>query len=342
VPEKNPSTKAWKTLYDLMGKIKELRPWEWLEEQDIFAVEDPQTKEIGFVSVMGAIGEHYSITVYRGEEGLRRFWDFRDNYLENDDLVFQKLIEIPQLQASFEDRDYLYDEDRKIIRRLGLTFRGKQTWPVFRKYEPGFVPWFINDAEGQFLISVLEQTIDVSLRVKEEGGLLYPDNGDGYLLRRQTEADWQDFIWHEATNAAKQIDYVDDSGAFEKIKQLPTKEISIEMDLFMSPGAIHERDKKPYYPYLLVLLETDKGMIISQKLIPPLPDLSSMWQRMPSIIAKKLINNSFLPQQIYVSSEDLYRCLKYLNGYVTITVNFVKELRIAPQARKSLMAYMSK
>lgn len=342
MPENFPSSEEWKKLYDLMEKIKELRPWEWLEEQNLFAVEDPQTGEIGFVSVMGGIGEHYSVAVYRGGEGLRKFWDFRDNYLEEDDLIFQKLIETPQIQASFEDQDYLLDEDRKILTQLGLSYSGKNAWPVFRKHEPGFVPWFLNAAEARFLTSVLEQVIEVAPRVKDDSGLLTPDGQNGYLLRRRTGADWQDFIWHETVEAAGQIDYTDDRVIFEKIKQLPRKEISIEMDIFISAKAIKEKGEKPYYPYFLMLLESEKGMIVGHDLIPPLPDLSSMWRKMPSLIAEKLIKISFLPVQIVVTSKDLYRCLIYLNDLLNIKVKYVKELKWAPEARKSYMDLMLK
>lgn len=341
--EKSPSNEEWKKLYKLMSKLKEMEPWEWLVEQDIFAVQNPETEEIGFVSVMGAIGEHYSIGVYRGEDGLRGFWDFQDNYSEEDDLAFQKLIEIPQLQASFEDREYLYNEDREIIKKLGLTFRGKGAWPMFRSYTPGFVPWFINSAEAQFLINALEQTIEVSLRVKDDPDILFQDDEDGYLLRKRikkgNKVQWQDFIWHESMEPPKQIEFLSDKIAFEKIRSIPNREVSLEMDIFMSPHAVHERDEKPYYPYILLLLDRKTGMIVSFELLPPLPNLSCMWQKMPSIIASILIKISIIPEQIYVASEIMYRSLIYLKEYLNLSVNYVEELTVAPEARKSFMNF---
>ena len=152
--EKKPLLDEWKTLYELISKLKTIGPWQWLEEQDIFAVQNPETGEIGFVSVMGSIGEHYSVSVYRGEEGLRKFWDFQETDI--DDLAYQRLLEMPQLQASFEDRDYLHKEDRDLIKKLSLTFRGKQSWLMFRSYIPGFVPWFITSSEARFLICALQ------------------------------------------------------------------------------------------------------------------------------------------------------------------------------------------
>jgi hypothetical protein len=343
VTVKQPSTEEWKRLYTLMSEVKEIGPWEWFEEDDIFAVQDPKTEEIGFVSIMGAIGEHYSIAVYRGEDGLRQFWDFQDSYSEESDLAFQKLIEIPQIQASFEDREYLFNEDREIIKKLDLNFRGKGAWPMFRSYKPGFVPWFINSVEAQFLINVLEQTIDVSLRFYDDADILYPDNKEGYLLRKCIKKSdkvlWQDCIWHESQESPNQIEFISDMIAFEKLKSIPNRKVSLEIDIFMSPHAVHEKGEKPYYPYILILLETKNGMILGHKLIPPLPNLQAMWQKMPSILANILIKISFLPDQIYIASENLYQSLNHLNDYLNSSIKYVEDLVIAPEARKSFINF---
>ena len=96
-----------------MITIKEIAPWEWLYEQDIFAVQNPETNEIGFVSVMGAVGEHYALSVYLGEKALYKFWDLEKS--ASDSFSHQEFFEIHQLQASFEDRNFLHSKDRGLI-----------------------------------------------------------------------------------------------------------------------------------------------------------------------------------------------------------------------------------
>ena len=71
---KSPGIGQWKLLYEAMRKLKDIAPWEYLEEDELFAVQDPDTNEIGFVSIMGAIGEHYAVSVYLGEKGLYGFF----------------------------------------------------------------------------------------------------------------------------------------------------------------------------------------------------------------------------------------------------------------------------
>ena len=74
-----PSLEEWRKLYKAAIQIKEVAPWEWMEETDVFGIQNPKTDELGFVSVMGMLGEHYAIAVYLGAEALNRFWQIHRN-----------------------------------------------------------------------------------------------------------------------------------------------------------------------------------------------------------------------------------------------------------------------
>ena len=100
----------WRKLYELMQEISLLQPWNWIVEDQIFAVKDPETETTGFVSVMGELGEHRAITVYIGDEAIHGFWALQDLAPEESFNVF---IETHQLHASFEDRAALDSKDVK-------------------------------------------------------------------------------------------------------------------------------------------------------------------------------------------------------------------------------------
>src|ERR1051326_7444971 len=163
------STEESKTLFSLAARVKELAPWEWMDESEVFGVQNPETGELGFVSVMGMAGQHFAVAVYVGAEGLYGVLDFASQEtITNPD----QLLAIPQLQASFENRDTLDKQDRELIKRLGLKFRGAGAWPMFRSYRPGFMPWFVTSEEARFLAHALEQTLEVAPRVKEDPDIL--------------------------------------------------------------------------------------------------------------------------------------------------------------------------
>lgn len=135
--ETPPTLDEWRRLYEAAVRVKALAPWEWMEEMEVFGVQSPETNDLGFVSVMGMAGEHFAVGVYVGAKGLYGFLDLEDAGL---DASPYRLFEVPQLQASFEDRGTLQKEDRDVLKSLGLKFRGQNAWPMFRSIRPGFHP----------------------------------------------------------------------------------------------------------------------------------------------------------------------------------------------------------
>jgi hypothetical protein len=75
--EMTPGIREWRRLYESAVRIKEMSPWEWMTETDVFGVRSPETGELGFVSVMGLLGEHYAVSLYLGSEASTVFWTSR-------------------------------------------------------------------------------------------------------------------------------------------------------------------------------------------------------------------------------------------------------------------------
>ncbi len=75
VIQNSPTLDEWRELFTVAIRVKELAPWQWMEENAVFGVRNPETGELGFVSVMGALGEHYAVALYLGPTGLYRFWE---------------------------------------------------------------------------------------------------------------------------------------------------------------------------------------------------------------------------------------------------------------------------
>ena len=78
--EITPGLQGWRRLYESAVRIKELSSWEWMTESDVFGVRSPETGELGFVSAMGMLGEHYAVSLYLGSEGINGYlglqeWD---------------------------------------------------------------------------------------------------------------------------------------------------------------------------------------------------------------------------------------------------------------------------
>ncbi len=105
-----PSIDQWQALYQQATQVKKMVPWNWMEEIDLFGVQYPADGLLDFVSVMGMAGEHFSIAVYRGAQAVHDLLELHENPSDDPRENGERIMEIPQLQLSFEDRDFLADE----------------------------------------------------------------------------------------------------------------------------------------------------------------------------------------------------------------------------------------
>ncbi len=70
-----------------------------------------------------------------------------------------------------------------IIKKLGLKFRGRDAWPVFRSHVPGYYPWHLNQDEARFLRIALERGRRVAWTVREDETLLTKVKKGLYLVQ---------------------------------------------------------------------------------------------------------------------------------------------------------------
>jgi hypothetical protein len=308
-----PTNEQWRKLYEAAVGVKELSPWEWMTETDVFGVQDPKTEEIGFVSVMGMLGEHYGVSLYPNPEALYKFWALEE---AGPEINPDALLEIPQLQVSFEDRDELENRDRKVIKELGFRFRGRKEWPMFRGYRPGFFPWFLEAEEARFLAEALNQLLEVAPRFREDRSLLAPDD-ESYLIRVAHQEGgmhvWEDEVMEVPPPEPVVIQIEMDPGALEDLERLPQSGHEFEMDLFMFPTPIQgEKGARPVFPYMLLTVDAGSGMVLGTELLEPVPSLEAMWGSVPLAVAGQLAGLGLRPEQVTVGSELLFGLLQPL------------------------------
>lgn len=139
--DSSPSLQDWEKLYEAAMEFKEIESWNWMWDSDIFGVQNPENDEIGYCCIMGRMGEHFALAVYLGTEGLDGYLRIQSGEILPGDVDILHLQKC--LMASFEDRDFLQKPDLQVIKELGLKFRGRNSWPLFRSYRPGYHPWYL-------------------------------------------------------------------------------------------------------------------------------------------------------------------------------------------------------
>jgi hypothetical protein len=305
----------------LAAQIKALSLWQWMEETDVFGVEHPDTGEIGFVSVMGNIGEYEAIAVYPGAEGLYGFIDFQIDPSASPD----RLIEIPQIQVSFSEPKFLEKRDRELLKGVGLKLTGAR--PLFRSYRPGFLPWFITVKEARLLIHALSQTLEMARRFAEQP-VTFPDDGDGetepFLVRvsrkEESELVWEDQIKLIRRPTLPPIEISIDAGLLRNLKSLPLSAMQLEADLFIGPGKIGKAQERPLALYLLMLVDRLSGIIVGVEALTAEDTLDAMNGSVAEKVAKLLWQGKVLPKQIIVRSRLLLDLLEPLEKQLNIQI----------------------
>jgi hypothetical protein len=266
-----PSLDQLKPLYQLMGSIKALEPWNTLWDMDLVCLELPGMKEPVFCSVMGQNGECYGIGVYpgwRSVSGLLRM-------AENNGSPFSVLEYMDCLSCYFGNREELLPDERKTIKELGLSFRGKNGWPYFRRSRPNCMPWEISDKNAVQLKEILEQFItayewfiDKKLSVDfEKHYVLYR----GYSKKTKT--------WSTESRRMPPVTSFGETCIIQNevftgaLKMKQTNGLTLEAGTVYAPVPMGTtRDGFPALTRIVVLMNTEQNVLVDQYLLKPNDD----------------------------------------------------------------------
>ena len=336
----SPSLQEWKALYEAALEFKELAPWNWMHDTDIFGVKDPVSGEIGYCCIMGAAGEYYALGLYSGSEGLYGLLKIvSDEFSEfKDEALFIQSC----LMASFEDRKCLQKQDLRQIKALGLKFRGRNAWPMFRNYMPGFFPWYLKSDEVRFLTVALKQAMDVSMRFKKYPGLLVHPSMDHYFVRVPDKPS-DDIIWKDEWLEPSPL-------KMEDAPVIPVKETTLrrlkkarlqrggiwEIDFFYVPAVLQEKEERPYFPYMSLLVDHNSTLILKFQLEKE-ADCKSTF---PVKFADFIEHVKVMPDELLVKRYDVYRIMEPLSAELGIEINMVESLPALESARKSMKDFI--
>ncbi len=232
-----------------------------------------------------------------------------------DKIPAEAFLETPQLQMSFEDRNILREQDRRLIKDLGLKFRGRNAWPMFRSWRPGYMPWFLEQDEARFLGDVLEQLLDVAPRLRENKELLPRPTLEKYLVRvpvsREGALAWEDRVVAVPPPPPTPVNISVSTNLIAHLEQMPPTPMRLEVDLFMLDMAFREEQgSRPAYPYLLLAVESQNGLILGQETLAAEPSLLEMLGNVPQRLLVLLANARVRPAEMVVRSERLFSLLE--------------------------------
>jgi hypothetical protein len=339
--ESPPTLQEWQVLFQAANVFYQLAPWDWMWDSETFGVQDPETGEIGYGCIMGRLGEHFALAVYEGSEGLAGLSQMREGGPEGDPIDILMLQKC--LMASFEDRSLLQKRDLDQIKALGLKFRGRNAWPQFRSYLPGYEPWYLTGAQARFLTVALQQACDVALRFRDDPRMLSKAMRRGeYLVRRQQpDGSWEDTFARPAPVPVSSVKAapLDDltTARAKRLQRLPQTHGTLELDFSYMPGGVKdEGGGRPYFPYIVLAVDPASEMVLHFDLVKP----GELAPALPKALLDVVEKVGMLPDRVLVRQEQALSLLQPLARLLGVRVSRVRRLTALDAALESMTAFM--
>ena len=358
------SLSTWKTLYDAAVSFGDIACWEWMSDSDLFGVQDPEDSEIGYCCVLGQLGEVYGLVVYLGSSGLEQHRKIQSGRIHagSPDLAYSQNC----LTAWFGARSDLDKNDLKVVKELGLKFRGSDAWPQFRSMRHGYLPWYLTESEATFLTLCLEQARQIALVFEKDPESLKPPRKNVYLVR--VRGDGSPANWPDSSPAPRQRTLFSEPkeppgrgwndqwlspapSPKVEVKPFPLDEIRLqrikkisqqqngawEIDGFFTHPPVGG-DGRPFFPYVFLCADHDSGFIFSTVVAEP-----SKWgTEFPKAFLESIEQHRLFPNKLRVRREELRELFAPLGARLGIRLELTKKLPAADHAKRALLKFMER
>ncbi len=280
-----PTPEQWLALHQSFRRYCEVEPWRDLANEDLIVVEDPLGQYTGYCVALGDGDLVYGLGVYLGDMGL-------SNYLATisdvDDPDGTAMLERQlSLSAMLSDREELEAQERKAMRELGLRYRGRGKWPMFRSARPGYWPWFVNTDEACFLTAALDNVIEITEQARS--GKLYLHShrdSDEFLARVPVGAGWKTEWRRLVVPDLPRAEVVADMERLQFILRSAPRGMAVwELTASYVPAFVQAtRDDRPYLPTLVMLIDRGTQLILDCRFLGETPSATEKQERLLELL----------------------------------------------------------
>lgn len=336
-------------LYDAAFRYKKAGLWKKLWDSDVFAIK-LKSGEIGYISIMGKNGEYNALGLYIGAEGFGSYRIMANmggptgSPFKDHELLLQQRC----LQAALETKEDLMpeelDEVRAYAKKNDIKLAGKNAYPQFIKYEPGYHPWKVQTKEdsdalyeamvaASLLAEVLKTTSPesigiISIKQDTKEVPLFEVKGENLVSLGFTPLPGDLEVHYDPVTAENEI-------ALAAVKKLPQKGIWETELLRMMEPVQNSKDETPYYPMLLLVVENKSGYMLP---VPLVDHAEKRPQEVLQAYAKAWKSQGCYPKEVRCRDERTYALLKDFSEKTGVKVSiYKKEMAALDEAEYALL-----
>ncbi len=295
-------------VYEAAAQFRDAQPWKWMEDRDIFAVQSPVSGKIGYCCIMGNANIVYALGIYDGLAGLKSYFALAGTIDETDIDKIKVGLEQNMYKVDFENREAITPDDKKVYKKLGLKFRGKNQWIQVHRLLPGYYPYTVEDEDLDLICYALQQSLRVLDQFKENPGILRDRERDILLRFPSQEADGH-VVWDEKYIPVPEEALGFDDEVYEEVDEALVKKATSSLEprkaticftlrYLTSPLEDKETEPHPFFAQIGIWMAYGSAYILGFQTFSPKSFLQGFQQH----FFEQLHRLEFIPHQIIVDS----------------------------------------
>jgi len=314
-------------LYELATALYVVQPWNFLKEQDIFLLQDVESGEICYCSIMGALGEIFSLQVYVGAESYRFFRRLSTGRLAAPGDFFASMRAVSVEYVPANERT---PPDRELLAAFGYPNKRGQRAPIFRAIRPGYQPWYVTEGEGKLLVSCLKAALAYCTYVLEMGEIDDSQEEDEFPFLEPEPADntGMRFKLHfvkapEPPLAAPQPTELDENLVGDILHENLPRTGALEAEHFFTTTPVGERDQRKACVRMALVSDAKSGLAFAPELGGP---GDSTGQLLVRALLGAMRKGRFVPLEVRVGQNESKILLGKLAERLGFDVRVTKSL----------------
>jgi hypothetical protein len=323
-----------KRLFDLANETCVRKPWGIMGDTDLVLVRDPQSQEMCYSSVMGALGQVFAVHAYCGMESYRLFKRLASGAPLTAGEFFgtQRSVTMEFLPSGM-----LPGPDRELARVLGHPLKRGTLAPQFRAGRPGYQPWYPTEAEGKVLALCVESVLAFSedLEHKPEAGYwnvedVYPEvfwKKDGYFRVENT-------LVQVTPPPLPELPKLDEVRLAKLSKgDYPVKGI-VEVDEFYSAASVGGKNERKACVRMVMAADAEIRFLYMVHAFEP---TRSVGEVLMEAVLQTVEKGRFVPAEVRVNDESKRLLLSLLRERLGFELRAVSELPSLESAKRELL-----
>ncbi len=325
-------------LYRLAAELYGLRPWQVLDEDNLILVRDSVSGELCYCSVMGALGEVFSMHAYIGTEGLRQFRKIEAEEVSDPGEFFASTHCV---YVEFVPRSELLRQDRELLAALGHPKGRGLASPIFRTMRPGFLPWFVTEEEARTLAECIRAVIVVCAAVTSQESVKFWELTDTYPMVTRiegTEPRYDVEMFHSVLPPEPPVAPVrlaDETLSALRGWDFPVRRI-MELDLIYTGAALGKKGERNACASIAIAVDAESGTVLA----PEVTDSSGpAGDTLAKVFLKAIEASRTLPKEVRVRNQRVKDCLGPLMESLGVTIRVARRLPASDEARSHLLGF---